>query len=150
MFLILIAPLISKEKIGISYLCESGSRRPGSVGDFSGGVLAVVSVEVLLELVAARAGVVTLRALEGFVLKVDALVTHQVALLQEAPAAGGARVRPHPHVRPHVRAQLRALRRRVPTLRVRTLVHLACNTKIPHYLKSNPSKNIFNNKLNAS
>lgn len=112
------------------YLCEPGPRRPGSVRDFGGCILAVVSVEVFLELVAARAGVVALRALEGFVLEVDALVPHQVALLQEAPAAGGARVRPHPHVRPHVRAQLRPLRRRVPTLRVRALVHLAYNMNI--------------------
>jgi len=91
----------------------------------------VVSVEVLFELVPPRTGVVALRALERFVLEVDAFVAHQVTLFEKAPATGGTRVRPHAHVRPHVRTQLRSLRRRVPALWVRALVHFTCDKIMP-------------------
>ena len=43
--------------------------------------------------------------------EVDALVPHQVALLHEAAAAGGADVAADGHVRAHVARQLAALRR---------------------------------------
>ena len=98
-------------------------------GDLHRRLGAVVLECVLLQLVAPRAAVLALAALERLVVQVDALVSHQVALLDERPATHAADVTADAHVRAHVARQLAPLRRHVLAVRVLAVENITCCTQ---------------------
>lgn len=68
----------------------------------------MVLQDVLLQLVASSATIVTLKTLEGLLLQVDSLMSDQMALFDEPASAGGTNVRSDGHMASHVGCQLRS------------------------------------------
>lgn len=97
--------------------------------DFHRRVDAVVLDCVFLELVAPRAAVLTIPALERLVVQVDALVSHQVALLNKRTSAYAADVATDAHVRAHVACELAPFWRQVLAVRVLTVENVTCHTQ---------------------